>query len=216
MSYKPSVAASPKYRFWTSSHSSGSQNIARRTPQQLHTVTIARPNKATSGFGNYQMTSGYLGTNRRTVVKKPKGALYCKRWYRIFCWLRDIGYRLHGNCRCGAPITPATADLAHDVAVAKGGRYDQGNLVITCRSCNLAMGTQNLQAWFKNCRIENDYIEVDEIAGVPIARLTDQILNSAQSTYFKHMGHRKLQAMNAHIATTRCSFRAAHMKFHGF
>ena len=63
---------------------------------------------------------------------------------------------LHGQCYvCQMAITFSTFHCAHVIAEANGGSTNAENLKPTCSSCNLSMGTQNLEEYkqkyfFKN------------------------------------------------------------------
>ena len=60
-------------------------------------------------------------------------------------WRRCCGSNLDGVCFiCNSQITYNNCHVAHIIPVKLGGSNNVDNLRITCMSCNLSMGTQNL------------------------------------------------------------------------
>jgi 5-methylcytosine-specific restriction endonuclease McrA len=70
---------------------------------------------------------------------------------RHYLWMRDYGNISEAKCICCGviTITESTAEAGHIVAFSKGGSNDVKNLRLICRTCNVDMGTQNMDEFMK-------------------------------------------------------------------
>jgi hypothetical protein len=60
--------------------------------------------------------------------------------------IRERIFERDGNvcAYCGAP---GATHIDHVVPVSAGGSYEDSNLVVACRACNLSKGTKSLEEW---------------------------------------------------------------------
>lgn len=67
---------------------------------------------------------------------------------KMVLWKRDCGISIEASCPlCGCRIDYNNCHVAHIIPLAKGGSNNITNLKITCQSCNLSMGTKNLNTF---------------------------------------------------------------------
>jgi len=79
------------------------------------------------------------------------GSLRITKRHKDFVWKRDIGNSKSGNCYvCRCVITDNDSAISHVTAKSKGGSNHVSNLRVTCKPCNDAMGTQNLEEFKKD------------------------------------------------------------------
>jgi hypothetical protein len=78
--------------------------------------------------------------SRKTTRKSIPSSIKDKLWRKC------CGDKLDGECCvCQIPIQYNNCHVAHIKPVAKGGSNTIDNLTITCASCNLSMGTMDLE-----------------------------------------------------------------------
>jgi hypothetical protein len=81
-------------------------------------------------------------------IEKPVSS-----FVRLNVWNRDNGYNTDENKQiscpmgCGRMMTKRRHHCAHRVARANGGSNDPENLISTCITCNLEMGTLTTDEW---------------------------------------------------------------------
>lgn len=104
--------------------------VCEREPvdEQGHCSSCAR---------NYVTTASAPTTRSRTNLPKK---------IRDDCWLQHHGKKYEAPCYCcGTAITAVAFHCGHIKSWAKGGTDTLDNLVPICASCNLSMGTQDLE-----------------------------------------------------------------------
>jgi 5-methylcytosine-specific restriction endonuclease McrA len=79
----------------------------------------------------------------KTIPKKTREAV----------WKRDCGENMTGTCFCCSQSVTAlgTWHAGHIIASANGGSDTVDNLRVVCSPCNLAMGTENMDAFKTRC-----------------------------------------------------------------
>jgi 5-methylcytosine-specific restriction endonuclease McrA len=80
---------------------------------------------------------------RKTIPKKTREAV----------WKKDCGESMTGTCFCCSEALSAlgTWHAGHIIAQSNGGPDTAENLRVVCRACNLAMGTENMDAFKARC-----------------------------------------------------------------
>jgi 5-methylcytosine-specific restriction endonuclease McrA len=80
---------------------------------------------------------------RKTIPKKTREAV----------WKKDCGDSTTGKCFCCSDTVTALGSwhAGHIIAQANGGPDTAENLRVVCRACNLAMGTENMDAFKARC-----------------------------------------------------------------
>jgi len=80
---------------------------------------------------------------RRAIPKRVRGLV----------WKAHFGEAMTGSCFCCQKIIEALDDwhAGHIIAHANGGRDNVDNLRPVCISCNLSMGTENMDDFKKRC-----------------------------------------------------------------
>jgi DNA-sulfur modification-associated/HNH endonuclease len=84
------------------------------------------------------------------VEKEIKLRKRISRTLRLKVWEKRCNDKINGECFCCAEqISITNFDCGHTVSVKDGGSTDIDNLEPICRSCNLHMGTMNMNSYKK-------------------------------------------------------------------
>ena len=88
-----------------------------------------------------------------TAEKKPRRAI--PKRIRGLVWKAHFGEAMTGGCYCCKKVLEALDDwhAGHIVAHANGGRDNVENLRPLCVSCNLSMGTENMDEFKRRCYV---------------------------------------------------------------
>ena len=120
-----------------------------------------------SSFVRHQLLNGKLKLKKLWITNSKKnsfsessfsanppkfGRKSMNRVNRMVVWEKIIGSKFKGGCSCcHLNITPFDFHVAHKTSLAKGGTNEYDNLLPTCSTCNLSMGTKSIEDFQEIC-----------------------------------------------------------------
>ena len=100
-------------------------------------------------------------------------------------WRRECGDKLDGKCTvCEQPIAYNNCHIAHILALKNGGTDNIGNLTISCQSCNLSMGTDNLHD-FRNRYFKKINSVISVVPVTPIVQKKENLFELQRSMLYQ-------------------------------
>ncbi len=135
-----------------------SRNDNREQEQIYHRGRGRPPPKPKKPKKHHKRRRGYRKKNK-DEDKKPRR--YIKGWRRIRkeTWIFYFGDSKVGTCYCCDTLIHYSKKTdgkgwhcSHVVAYSEGGSNEIDNLRCCCPTCNLRMGTQNLEEYKKNLK----------------------------------------------------------------